>query len=175
MLKGDEVVLDAGCGLGRVAIQAARHLKDGKVIGVDKWYRKIILSNSPKRAYSNAEAEGVRDRVEFRSGDLFKLEFTDNFFDAVTCSMVLTYRDRDKIFKAFSEIRRVLKPGGRFLMVEPLKKPYMFFLLSPFMYFKLPQKGKWLGLMDQAGFVSLRYTPWNGFGIFSARGPEKKI
>jgi ubiquinone/menaquinone biosynthesis C-methylase UbiE len=172
-INGHENVLDVGCGLGRMSIQVAKHLNEGKVIGIDIWDKKKILRNSPELAYSNAEAEGVKDRVEFRSGSVLRLEFPDNSFDAVTCRNVLNDMDKDKKFKALREIRRVLKPGGRLLLIEPLREPYMFFLMSPIFYLKLTKKGHWLGLMDQVGFLSLRYTPWQGFGIFTSKKPQR--
>ncbi len=173
-LKGDEQVLDVGCGLGRTTVLVAKHLHEGKVTGVDIWDKRYILLNSPERAYKNAEAEGVRDKVEFKHGNLLKLDFPDNSFDAVTCTFVLNNLDKEKRFLAVSQIRRVLKPNGKLLLIEPLRRPFMFFLFSPFVYFNLTEKGTWLGLLDHVGFTKLRYTPWNGFGIFSARKPERE-
>ncbi len=71
-LRGDELALDVGCGLGKLAIGVAKSLKSGRVVGIDIWDRKEIPGNSPEKAYENAEAEGVKDRVESDMATLLK-------------------------------------------------------------------------------------------------------
>jgi len=134
-IEGNECVLDVGCGLGRMSIAVAKRLKDGKVTGIDIWDKKELWSNSPERAYANAEIEGIREKVEFKYGNVLEIPFTDNTFDLVTSSSVLNNLNGDDLkIKALSEIYRVLKPGGRFLLLEPLRSTRMFFLFTPFCF-----------------------------------------
>jgi SAM-dependent methyltransferase len=74
-IEGNEYVLDVGCGLGRMSIAIAKRLKDGKVIGIDIWDKKELWSNSPDKAYANAEIEGVREKVEFKYGNVLEIPF----------------------------------------------------------------------------------------------------
>lgn len=121
-LKGNGEALDVGCGLGRMTIAVAKHLDRGRVVGIDIWDRMEIPGNSPERAYANAEIEGVRERVEFKTGNVLSIPFPDDSFDVVTSSGVMNnlHGDAERL-KAFEEIFRVLRPGGRFLLLEPLR------------------------------------------------------
>jgi ubiquinone/menaquinone biosynthesis C-methylase UbiE len=124
-LKGDEKVLDVGCGRGLLAIGAAKRLKTGKVTGIDVWNPQDLSGNSPEAAKENAKAEGVSDRVRFDTGDARKLVYPDNFFDAVMSSNALHTLDDDRERKqALKEMLRVLKPGGRLVIFDTAETGY---------------------------------------------------
>ena len=115
-LEGDEKVLDVGCGLGRMTIAVAKRLNEGKVIGVDIWDKMEIPGNSPENAYANAEIEGVRDKVEFRTGNVLDLPFPDNSFDLVTSASVInnlhSLADKSKALKEIFRVLKLLKNTG---------------------------------------------------------------
>jgi arsenite methyltransferase len=112
--RGDEKVLDVGCGHGLLLIAAAKRLKTGKAIGVDIWSQVDQGSNRPEATIENAEFEGVADRIEVKDGDARHLPFEDNSFDVVVSSLVIhNIRDRAGRDEAVREIARVLRPGGR--------------------------------------------------------------
>ena len=67
-LRGDESVLDVGCGRGLLLIAAAKRLTTGKAVGVDIWSAKDQSDNRPEATWANARAEGVADRVEVKDG-----------------------------------------------------------------------------------------------------------
>jgi hypothetical protein len=69
-LKGNEQVLDLGCGRGAVLIEAARQLPDGRAVGVDLWSGKDQSGNRPEATLANAAAAGVADRVEVHTADM---------------------------------------------------------------------------------------------------------
>jgi SAM-dependent methyltransferase len=118
-LKGDEKVLDVGCGRGLLAIGAAKRLKTGKVTGIDVWNPQDLSDNSPEAARENAKAEGVSDRVRFDTGDARKLVYPDGFFDAAISSNALhTLADDHEREQALQEMLRVLKPGGRLVIFD---------------------------------------------------------
>jgi len=166
-LKGSENILDVGCGLGRMAIGVAKGLTTGKVIGIDIWDRMELLSNCPERAYHNAEIEGVRDKVEFKTGNILSIPFPDSSFDVVTCSSVVNnLHTGDEKLNALKEIFRVLKPGGRFLLMEPIKSLDTFFLFTPIAFWMISSKDFWSELLNRARFTSPEYSYWSGFGMF---------
>ncbi len=111
--RGDEQVLDIGCGRGLLLVAAARRLTTGHAVGVDVWLPQAMTGNRPDSALENAGREGVRDRVEVKEADARKLPFPDAAFDIVVSNFVLhemtTNRDREQMVR---EIARVLKPGG---------------------------------------------------------------
>ena len=167
IIRGNEQVLDVGCGLGRLSIAVAKRLKDGKVIGIDIWDKKELWNNSPEVAYKNAEIEGVKDKVDFKYGDVLKIPFSDNIFDLVTCGSVLNnLRGEKERLKALSEIYRVLKPRGKLLLIEPLKNLRMFFLFTPFGFWQLSNRNEWEKLINMAGFKNTRYFSNRGLGYF---------
>jgi len=67
--RGDENVLDVGCGRGLFVIGAAKRLKSGKATGIDLWNPQDLSGNSAEAALANAKAEGVEKRVKIETGD----------------------------------------------------------------------------------------------------------
>lgn len=117
--RGDEHVLDVGCGHGLMLIAAAKHLTTGKAIGVDIWQTEDQAGNSAAATMENARLEGVADRIELKDGDARRLPFADASFDVVLSSWALhNIYDRNERQTAIREIARVLKPGGRALIVD---------------------------------------------------------
>jgi len=105
-LRPGEVVLDLGSGAGNDAFIASRAVGDsGRVIGVDMTPEMI------EKANANAAKLGARN-VEFRLGEIEALPVEDRSVDVVISNCVVNLVP-DKA-RAFSEIHRVLKPGGRF-------------------------------------------------------------
>jgi ubiquinone/menaquinone biosynthesis C-methylase UbiE len=171
-IRGDEKVLDVGCGLGKMTVAVAKHLTTGKVIGVDIWDKMEIPGNSPERAYENAKIEGVLDKVEFKTGNVLSLPFAEDFFDLVTSSSVINnlHGDAEKS-KALAEIFRVLRPGGKFLMAEPLRNLRGFFTFSPFAFLELLPQDRWANLLEKAMFSNLKYSYQRGMGMFLVEKP----
>jgi arsenite methyltransferase len=113
-LRGDETVLDVGCGRGLLLIGAAKRLTTGKAVGVDIWNTEDLSGNRPEATLENARLEGVAERVEVKDGDARRLPFADGAFDVIVTKDALhnIYHaaERDT---AVREIARVLRPGGR--------------------------------------------------------------
>ena len=118
-LRGDERILDMGCGRGAVLLLAAQHLTTGRAVGVDLWRKVDQSGNSLEATQRNAVAEGVADRVELHTGDMMALPFEDNTFDVVVSSLAIhNISGRAGREKAVSEAVRVLRPGGRLLIAD---------------------------------------------------------
>jgi methyltransferase family protein len=66
--RGDETVLDVGCGRGLIAINAARRVPKGKVTGVDIWQERDLGGNSPEAIRANAAAANVTERLTIDTG-----------------------------------------------------------------------------------------------------------
>ncbi len=118
-LRGDERILDLGCGRGAVLLMAAQHLTTGRAVGVDLWRSADQSGNSAEATRRNAIAEGVADRVELHTGNMTALPFADNSFDVVVSSLAIhNIRGRAGREKAINEAVRVLRPGGRLMIAD---------------------------------------------------------
>lgn len=117
-LRGDETLLDMGCGRGAVLLAAAKLLPNGRAIGVDIW-RADQTHNAEQNTLRNAEIEGVADRVEVRTADITSLPFDDDSFDVIVSSLVVhNIPNDDGRRKAISEAARLLRPGGKLALVD---------------------------------------------------------
>ena len=105
-IKSDDVILDVGCGGGINVKRMAKSAK--KVYGIDYSIESVKLS---KEVNEKLIDEG---KVEIIEGNVKSLPFEDNTFDIVTAfETVYFWPD---IEKCFAEVKRVLKPGGIFLI-----------------------------------------------------------
>jgi ubiquinone/menaquinone biosynthesis C-methylase UbiE len=110
-LEPGESVLDVGCGTGTLAIAAKRHVGPGGTVhGIDASAEMIA------RAGKKARQAGVE--VVFKNGFVQSLPFPNAQFDAVLSTMMLHHLPPKARQKCISEVRRVLKPGGRVLAVD---------------------------------------------------------
>jgi len=117
--RGDERVLDVGCGLGLFLIGAAKRLSTGRAVGIDKWQQEDLSGNDAAGTLSNAMIEGVAEKVEVHTGDARKLPFDNASFNVVLSSMALhNIYNAGERQTAVREIARVLKSGGRVLIVD---------------------------------------------------------
>ncbi len=118
-LRGDEQILDLGCGRGAVLLMAAQHLPAGRAVGVDIWRKQDQSGNSPEATRRNAIAEGVADRVELHTASMTALPFPDESFDIVVSSLAIhNIKGEPGRDKAIDEAIRVLRTGGRLLVVD---------------------------------------------------------
>jgi arsenite methyltransferase len=117
-LRGDERVLDLGCGRGAVLLAAAKLIPRGRAVGVDIW-RADQTGNSMQATLANADAEGVADRVELHTRDMTDLEFPGDSVDLVVSSLAIHNLPGNAARRgAIVEAVRVLKPGGRVVIAD---------------------------------------------------------
>ncbi|NVN91988.1 MAG: methyltransferase domain-containing protein [Desulfuromonadales bacterium] len=106
-------VLDLGCGTGRDAYLASRLVgPDGFVIGVDMTQEQLEVARRHQASQATQFGFG-KSNVDFRQGyieDLASLGITDNSINVVISNCVINLSPQKE--KVFSEIFRVLKPGG---------------------------------------------------------------
>jgi ubiquinone/menaquinone biosynthesis C-methylase UbiE len=163
-----KIILEAACGTGLPSLALAERVHpSGRVVAIDS--SPVMLAAAMRIARSAGLAN-----IEHRPMDLAALSFDDASFDAVTCKDGLMFC-ADPL-KGASELRRVLKPDGRFAMSawdEPEKNAFFMTInqaVSQFMPrpapragapgpFRLAPAAEFESLLRQAGFTDLTVQP----------------
>lgn len=134
-LEGSETALDLACGTGDITFAVGRRLEAGTAVGLDITEGMLRIADRKRR-------ETKADNVSFHRGDIMAMPFGDDQFDCVTCGYAL--RNVPDLEGALGEIKRLLKPGGRFFSLDfghPSNKYYRW------LYFRyLAAVGSALGL-----------------------------
>jgi SAM-dependent methyltransferase len=155
-----DLVLDAGCGGGRTTLALSKVLKGGRVIALDRFDAYYIDGGGRALLERNLRVAGLTERVQIEKGDLTQLPFPDAHFDAAVSAHVIDHLKEHKR-TGLAEIHRVLKPGGRFLMVVWVPGWTTFSLANVFCLF-LTTKAGWRKLAHEVGFSIRDEGTFNG-------------
>lgn len=122
--KAEPAILDVACGTGDLSFEALRQIPDARITGID--LAKPMLDIFQKKANEKHK------HIIIEEGDVEALKYPDHMFDAVTIGFAT--RNFSRLDAAFSEIFRVLRPGGIFVNLElsrprrfPMKQLYRFY------------------------------------------------
>ncbi|MDT9693585.1 class I SAM-dependent methyltransferase [Streptomyces sp. P9(2023)] len=150
-ITGDRRTLDLGCGAGQTTRMAARRAPEGRALGLD------LSAPMLAEARTRAADEGLAN-VSFVQGDAQAHRFEEAAFDAAISRYgVMFFTDPEK---AFGNIGRALRPGGRLAFIFPAA----------------PERNGWvtaMASMDGILPVGGSGTPADGPGMFSLAAPER--
>jgi ubiquinone/menaquinone biosynthesis C-methylase UbiE len=154
----DFVVLDVGCGGGKTVSRLAQLAPQGKVFGIDYSVDMVKFSKKINKMLI------AQNRVEIIEASVEKMSFKDDFFDLVTAFE--TYYFWIKFPEALKEIKRVLKPGGKLLLVNELLHGATPAKLIEETHVKLFPLEEIKRVMQSVGFVCVQIfvkaeSPWN--------------
>jgi len=159
-LTPGEAVLDVGCGTGDLTLQVYRRVSSsGLVAGIDAAPEMVARARHKARRQHMA--------IDFRVEPVEKLSFANQTFDAVVSSLVFHHLPDTLKLQGLAEIHRVLKPGGRLLLVDFLG-PTHSFLLHSNLQTTLPDL---LPLLAEAGFLQVEWKrgPYPALGYIRGR------
>ena len=103
-------ILDVATGTADVAIMTTSVLHPDKITGID------ISDGMLEIGRAKIKKQGLENTIELINGDSETIIFPDNSFDAVTVAFGV--RNFEHLEKGLSEIKRVLKPGGKLVVLE---------------------------------------------------------
>ncbi|MBS1577725.1 MAG: bifunctional demethylmenaquinone methyltransferase/2-methoxy-6-polyprenyl-1,4-benzoquinol methylase UbiE [Bacteroidetes bacterium] len=103
-------ILDVACGTGDMAIMAAHMLKPKRITGIDISEQMLAVGKN------KIEKEGLASVIELQKGDSETINFPHNSFDAITVAFGV--RNFQTLENGIREMLRVLKPGGRLIVLE---------------------------------------------------------
>jgi ubiquinone/menaquinone biosynthesis C-methylase UbiE len=104
-----EIILDVGCGGGRTVSKLAAIATRGKVYGIDHSTQSVAVAMRTNRQWIDV------GRVEIREASVSRLPFSDGAFDVITA--VETHFWWPALATDLREVLRVLKPGGRLIII----------------------------------------------------------
>lgn len=183
MLK-PQSVLDVATGTGDVALMAYKLLSPAKIIGID------ISEGMLQIGREKVTKAGLNNVIELQKGDSETINFADNSFDAVTVAFGV--RNFQNLEQGLSEILRVLRPGGKLVVLEFSKPKWPFVRSFYNLYMKIvapgmgklfsknkeayayldesirkfPEGKNFLNILDALGYKNLEYKALS-FGICS--------
>ena len=141
-LEGIKNILDIGCGDGTLDVFLA---KEGriKIVGLD------ISPAGFSHAKKKALADGVEDLVTCVKGSVYDMTFAkDNEFDAAT--LVYSLHHIENPISALKEVRRVIKAGGKILILECIAQDEECFVCCTF------KKSGLSAILNKAGFLNTK-------------------
>ena len=134
-IRPGDTVFEAGFGTGQIVIASAMSVgKEGHVYGIDISFK--MLEKTRKRVKEHE----LTKRVDLQLGDARKLPYTTEVFDVVVTSYLLDLIDTPEISCVLGEFKRVLKPGGRLVVVNMSKDSsrYVAMKLYEWLYSRCP-------------------------------------
>ena len=161
-IGADFVILDVGCGGGKTVNRLAQLAPQGKVFGID--YSPDMVEYS-KKVNQKLIAQ---NRVEIVEGSVEKMGLPNDYFDLV--SAFETYYFWTNFPDALKEIKRVLKPGGKLLLVNEMVQDGVYEVahakLIEVTHVHLIPLEEIQKVMQSVGFVNIQVftkaeTPWN--------------
>lgn len=150
-----ESILEIGCGTGHCLVELAAVVgQQGRIVGVD--ISENMLEESRELL--------IHEKVELHCGDAAQLPFPDETFDGIFTSFTLELFDTPELPQVLIEWRRVLKPGGRLVVVAISKEDPQGLILKTFEW----THRHFPNLMDCRPIYVRRALEASGFSIDSA-------
>ena len=160
LARPESRVLDGGCGAGRTTVALGRACSGARIVALDRFDSDYIEGGGRRLLERNLQLAGLSSRVEIAQGDLTALPFPDLAFDATVSAHAIDHLG-PQAATALREMRRVLKPGGRVLLIVWVPGWTMFAVANVLSFFLAPPRA-WRAMAADAGFAIVDEGRFNG-------------
>jgi demethylmenaquinone methyltransferase/2-methoxy-6-polyprenyl-1,4-benzoquinol methylase len=157
-LNPGEALLDLGAGTGDLGREALRQQPDIRLVATDFSLAMLLAGKSS-------------GQLPWLNADALHLPFTDETFEAVVSGFLM--RNVSNLKAALAEQYRILKPGGRLLILETTRPRSG--ILSPFVRFHMRYLIPWIGGLVSGDREAYRYLPASSEAFLSAEELAERI
>ena len=162
-------ILDGGCGAGRTTVALGRAYGGVRIVALDRFDSDYIEGGGQQLLERNLRLANLTSRVDIERGDLTALPFPDATFDATVSAHAIDHLGAQAL-DGLREMHRVLKPGGRFLLIVWVPGWTMFAVVNV-LSFLLASKRSWRRMATDVGFAIADQGTFNGNWFAVLRKP----
>lgn len=157
LASGNGHVLDMGAGTGRSSIMVLAARPKSTLVALDLFGESFEThfgegGTPQERLGANLKAAGVDGRASIETGDMRKLPYQSETFDAIVSAYAVDHLGREGISEALAEAARVVKPGGDFLLILIHDDAWSKLLFGPLLMHTTRPPSWYQERLEQAGF-----------------------
>jgi SAM-dependent methyltransferase len=153
-------ILDGGCGAGRTTVALGRAYSGVRIVALDRFDADYIEAGGQQLLERNLHLANLTSQVDIKRGDLTALPFPDATFDAAVSAHAIDHLGAQAP-NGLREMLRILKPGGRFLLIVWVPGWTMFAVANVLSFF-LASRRSWRRMATDAGFTISDEGRFNG-------------
>ena len=172
LATGKGQVLDIGSGSGRTSIMVGLARPDVEITALDNFSAQYIRGNGEDLLRRNLRAAGIDGRVKTLRADMRQIPAPDGSFDGVVSSYAIDHLNREGIERSLGEVRRVMRPGGEFLLMVIKADGWLKFAYGPLL---LHSRGVgpdfWKRKLEEAGLTVVEQGQTPGTAYYLCRKP----
>ena len=152
LASGQGRVLDLGCGSGRATLMVGLARPAVQLSALDNFSAEYIRDNGEDLLRRNLRSGGIESRVQIVRADMRQIPASDGEFDGVVSTYAIDHLNREGSRRTLSEVSRVLKPGGEFLMMIIRADAWLKAAYGPLLiHQRRVGPGFWPGMLQDAG------------------------
>ena len=126
-------------------------MKNGKIVAYDRFDSDYIENGGQTLLERNLKIAGIQDKVEIKKGDITEISYNAETFDSAISSYMMDHLGKYKL-DGLKDINRVLKPGGKFLLIVFVPGVATFSVFN-FFCLSLTSRKVWRKLFEHSNFI----------------------
>ncbi len=172
LASGKGTVLDVGCGSGRATIMVGEARPSVRLVALDNFSAEYISGNSPDLLMQNIRRAGMEERVQVRTGDMRQIPAEAASFDGAVSTYAIDRLGRSQRQQALSEVYRVLREDGEFLLAVINRDAWVFAAYGPLVLPASHRPDNWKAMLESVGFTVVATGNTPGSAHFLCKKPR---